>query len=66
MSGTDIVILIIVVILLSAIIFFSFVYPKLKGRSGVCSNCPAATHIKRVRKKIEKERKKDKKTQNKQ
>lgn len=66
MSVTDVVILIIVIILLSVIIFFSFIYPKLKGRSAACSNCPAAAHIKRVRKKIEKERKKDKKTQGKQ
>lgn len=40
MSVADIIILITIIIILLSIIFFTQVYPRLKGRHGACVNCP--------------------------
>lgn len=61
MSWTDIVILIVVILILGVIIYFSFIRPKMQGRSIACANCASASKVKRIKKKIKKELEKDKK-----
>ncbi len=57
MSAIDIIILIIAILLVSAIIFFSYIYPRLKGESPTCASCPAVKKSKRLVKDYKKEHK---------
>ena len=52
MTLTDVIILIIVLILLGFIIFFSFIFPRIKGENAHCASCPVVKKAKRTKKKM--------------
>lgn len=57
----DAIVISIVVLILLAIIFFRFVFPKIKGIPTQCSGCPAVKKGKKLIKKYRKEQNKNKK-----
>ena len=64
MTLTDGMVLLVIILILLAIIFFRFIYPRLKGKKvGHCSSCPVGSDkkIKRSLKAYKKNKDKEKK-----
>jgi Zn-dependent membrane protease YugP len=59
MNWVDFIVISVLILILLAIIFFSFILPKIKGIPVECSSCPASKHAKKYLKKYRKLKKKE-------
>jgi hypothetical protein len=60
MAPIDIVVLVITILLVSAVVFFSFVLPKIRHENSTCASCPSVKRAKRLVKEYKKAKDKKK------
>lgn len=57
MSLVDIIVLLAVILVVFAIIFFNYIFPKIKGEKSACASCPTVKRAKRLVKDYKKSKK---------
>lgn len=57
MPVIDIVVLVVTILIVASIIFFSFIFPRIKGENPTCSSCPTHKKGKRLLKEYRKSQK---------